>query len=241
MKTLLVAMLLMSALTSKADFLGIHGGVGYWDTQFGGKILEDRVDLDDDLNLSGDSSYHLWIAFEHPVPVLPNIKIAHTKMKDSGDGRVTKEFEFKGTVFTIGRDVRTEIDISHTDLILYYEIVDTGLELDIGVIARWIDAEVKINSTKTSGDIVLPVLYASGKVSLPFTGTYFAGEVNYIGYDGDSLLDYTLKAGWETENFIFPEFGVEIGYRDYSVELDISSLNFDIRVDGIFVNLTAHF
>jgi len=240
-KILIMTFLLVMASAAKADFLGIYGGAGYWKSEFSGQILDDSVDLEDDLNLSDGEGYQLWIAFEHPIPVLPNIKIAHTNIKDNGDGTLTKEFEFQGVIYTVSQDVRTEVELTHTDLTLYYELIDVGMDLDIGVTARWLEAEVSIEGSRASGDIVVPALYGSAKVGLPFTGTYFAGDVNYIGYGGDKLLDFTVKVGWETENFIFPEFGIELGYRSYRAEIDYSQFNFDIEADGAFLNLTAHF
>ncbi|MEO2178119.1 MAG: TIGR04219 family outer membrane beta-barrel protein [bacterium] len=238
-KILMVAFLLAVTSAAEADFLGIYGGVGYWDSESSGQIIGQTIDLQDDLNLSNGGGYHLWIAFEHPVPVLPNIKIAHTNIEDSGDGTLTKDFEFQGIMYTVDQDVHTEIDLTHTDLTLYYELIDIAMDLDIGVTARWLDAEVNVQGVSDSVDIVLPALYVSAKVGLPFTGTYFGGDVNYIGYGGDKLLDYTVKVGWETENFILPEFGIELGYRSYGAEID--SFDFDIEADGVFLNLTAHF
>ena len=240
-KILLTTFLLAVTSTAEADFLGIYGGVGYWKSEFSGNILGDAIDLEDDLNLSNGDAYQLWIAFEHPVPVLPNIKIAHTNIEDNGDGILTKEFEFQGNIYTVSQAVYTEVELTHTDLTLYYELIDVGMDLDIGVTARWLDADLSIEGFSESEDIVLPALYGSAKVGLPFTGTYFAGDLNWIGYGGDKLLDYTVKVGWETENFIFPEFGIELGYRSYGAEIDSSSFDFDIEADGVFLNLTAHF
>lgn len=240
-KTLQAVFLLMTAIVAKADFVGIHGGVGYWNSQIGGEILNDEIDLEDDLDITGNASNQFWFALEHPIPIIPNIRIARTSMEDSGDGTIGRDFVFLGVNYTATQQVHTEIDLTHTDVTLYYEIVDIGMDLDVGVTARWIDAEVNIEGFVESADVVVPMFYARAKFGLPFTGCYLAGDVNAISYRGNSLTDYTVKVGWETENFIFPEFGIEIGYRDFSLQADESDLNFNVNVEGAFVNLTAHF
>ena len=240
-RILQAAFLLLAAFTAKADFVGIHGGAGYWDSQIGGVILADGVNLEDDLNLTGNSSNHIWFALEHPVPLLPNIRVAATQIEDSGNGVISKDFVFLGTSYTVSEEVYTEVDLTHADVTLYYEIIDIGMDLDVGVTARWIDAKVSIDNFTESADVVVPMIYARAKVGLPFSGGYFAGDVNAANYRGNGLTDYTVKVGWETENFIFPEFGIEVGYRDFSLNADDSDLYFDVNVEGAFFNLTAHF
>lgn len=236
-----VVFLFATTLAARADFVGIHGGAGYWDSQIGGEILINEIDLEDDLNITGNSSNHFWFALEHPVPLLPNIRIAATKLEDSGDGTISQDFVFLGTSYTVSQQVHTEIDLTLADVTLYYEIIDIGMDLDVGVTARWIEAELGIEDFTDSADVVVPMIYVSAKVGLPFSGGYIAGHVNAVNYEGNGLTDYTVKVGWETENFIFPEFGIELGYRDFSLKADDSDLYFDINVEGAFLNLTAHF
>ncbi|MFT6038757.1 MAG: hypothetical protein ACI9TP_001549, partial [Candidatus Azotimanducaceae bacterium] len=72
---------------------------------------------------------------------------------------------------------------------------------------------------------------------------YFGGDINYASYGGNQIADYAVKVGWETENFILPEFGIEAGYRSFSIDADADDLdvNVDTQVDGVFLNLTGHF
>jgi outer membrane protein len=240
-RILQVAFLLLTTSAAKADFVGIHGGAGYWESQIGGDILIDQVNLEDDLNLTGNGSPHFWFALEHPVPLLPNIRVAATQIEDSGNGAISQDFVFLGTSYTVSEEVYTEVELTHADVTLYYEIIDIGMDLDVGVTARWIDAKVRIDDFTDAADVVVPMIYARAKVGLPFSGGYFAGNVNAANYRGNGLTDFTVKVGWETENFIFPEFGIEVGYRDFSLNADDSDLYFDVNAEGAFLNLTAHF
>ena len=87
------------------------------------------------------------------------------------------------------------------------------------------------------------MLFVHGKFGLPLTGTYLGVEGNVISFSGNRALDYALKIGWETENFILPEFGIEVGYRRFGIEGEASDIDVgvDVAVGGIFINLTGHF
>lgn len=227
---------------AQADFIGIHVGGGVWNSGFSGDIIDD-VSLDDDLNIQGDIGNYFYVAFEHPVPLIPNIKIARTTLDDSGTGILSSDFEFNGTNYVVSETVMTEVDLSHTDFTLYYEVIDTGMDLDLGLTARYFNGDVGLNGTRQDIDIVLPMLYARAKIGLPFTGTYLGGEGNIVAYSGNRLADLAVHVGWETENFIFPEFGVQLGYRRFTLDVseDDADVAVDATVDGVFVNLTAHF
>ena len=229
-------------LTAQADFIGIHVGAGAWNSGFSGDII-DNVSLDGDLNVQGDTGSYIYAAFEHPVPLIPNIKIARTMLEDSGNGNLSTNFDFNGTNYVVNEAVMTELDLSHTDFTLYYEVIDTGMDLDVGITARYFNGEVGLNGNREELDVILPMLYGRAKVGLPFSGLYVGGEGNIVSYSGNQLSDLSAHIGWETENFIFPEFGVQLGYRRLS--LDVSEEDADVavdaRVDGAFVNITAHF
>jgi outer membrane protein len=236
-----VPFLILPAL-AQADFIGIHVGGGAWNGSFSGDIISD-VSLDGDLNIQGDTGSYIYAAFEHPVPLIPNIKIARTTMEDSATGSLSSNFEFNGTNYVVNETVMTELDLSHTDFTLYYEVIDTGMDLDLGLTARYFNGDVGLNGNREAIDVVLPMLYARAKIGLPFTGTYIGGEGNIVSYSGNQLADLAVHVGWETENFIFPEFGVQLGYRRFSLDVseEDADVAIDARVDGVFVNLTAHF
>ncbi len=236
------AFLLVSSLPAEADFIGLYIGGGYWNGDFSGDVIDD-VSVDGELNISGDSSNYLYAHIEHPLPLIPNIRVARTSIDDSGVGTLNTNFTYEGVNFNAGQVVRTDIDLTHTDFTLYYEVIDVGMDLDVGLTARYLDGQVDIDGVKETADTVLPMLYLRGKVGLPFTGTYFGGDINAVSYSGNTLMDYSLAVGWETENFILPEFGIEAGYRRFSLDVDEddADINIDMDVDGIFVNLTAHF
>ena len=233
--------LLLSIVTlgAQADTIGFELGGGYWDASFSGDVITD-VSIDSELGIDSSSATYFYAHLEHPIPFFPNLRVAHTNIDESARGVLTGSFNFEGSSFTSGQSIASSVDLSHTDVTLYYELIDLGMDLDLGVTARYIEGEVSLDSVSESAEIILPMLYLRGKLNLPFTGTYVGGQINATSYSGDSVMDADVKVGWQTENFIFPEFGVEAGYRSFSIDADESVL-IDLEADGIFVNMTAHF
>lgn len=235
----LVIGLFLVAPLAQADSIGLHLGGGYWDTGFSGSVIS-GVSIESELDIESAGSNYVYLHIEHPLPFIPNLRAARTNIDESGIGTLSTNFAFEGTNFAVGQAVASHVDMSHTDLTLYYELIDTGADLDFGLTVRYLEGEVSLNGISESAEAILPMLYLRGKFNLPFTGTYIGAQANVISYSGDSMLDADLKLGWQTENFIFPEFGVEAGYRTFDIDVD-ESLLIDLEMDGVFVNLTAHF
>ena len=239
-KNLMISfLLLLVSCVVKADFIGIFGGAGYWKGDIGGDVITD-VSIGDELGVSGDGGNYFYVALEHPIPLVPNVKIARTNIEDSGSGIVGTTFTFEGATFSTGQSVSTKVDLTYTDFTLYYELVDVGFDLDLGLTARQFVGELQVDAVKEDANGIVPMLYASTKIGLPLSGLYVGAEVNGTSFSGDSLIDYAVKVGWETENFILPEVGVEAGFRRLSIDSD-DNVDLDLEVDGVFINLTAHF
>jgi len=240
--SLIGVVLILLSTPSFADFLGIYAGVGAWNNDFTGDVVS-GVDIDDELGISSDTANSLYVAFEHPVPFVPNIKVARASLKDSGNGTISAGFVFEGVSFPLNQNVTADLDLTFTDFTLYYEIWDTGFDFDVGLTARKFSGEMQIDLVKESIDDYLPMVYVAGRVGLPFSGVFLGAEVNALSYSGNTLADYAVKIGWETSSFIFPEFGIEAGYRRFSLntEEEDVGVDVDIAVGGVFINLVAHF
>lgn len=239
MSRILFCLLISISAAGQADTVGFFVGGGVWDANFSGSVIT-SVDIESELNIESAGSTYVYAHLEHPLAFIPNVRVARTNIDESGSGVLSSGFNYEGTGFTVGQSVASSVDLSHTDLTLYYELIDVGMDLDLGITARYLEGEVSINNVRESAEVILPMIYVRGKFNLPFTGTYIGGQVNAASYSGDSIFDGDLKVGWQTENFIFPEFGVEAGYRQFSVDAD-ESVRIDLEMDGAFVNLTAHF
>ena len=235
----LTLIFLLAGTGAHADFMGLYVGGGLWKSDFKGDIIA-NIGLDTDLNLDGTSANYYYVALEHPVPVLPNIRIEHTSVDDTGVGTLSGGFTFAGQTFVINQPVTTTLDLTHTDFTLYYELLDTGAELDLGITARVFDGEVIMNTARQDLEGGVPMLYVRAKMGLPFIGGYVNGSLKTLG---SQHTDYNVGLGWETENFILPEVGIEAGYRNLQVDLDTDDVDVDVDMtfDGYYITLNAHF
>lgn len=75
----ITAILLFAALhTAKADFIGVYAGAGSWYHSATGKVdhLGTPADLEQDLGFDKNWSGFFYLAVEHPVPLIPNVRLS---------------------------------------------------------------------------------------------------------------------------------------------------------------------
>lgn len=241
-KTTRLAWLLSLGILSpfaSADVLGLEVAGGYWQPDVDGDAVA-GVDVDEELGIEDIGSAYIYAQFEHPIPLIPNIRVARTHIDKEGTGRLNTNFTFEGQNFVAGQVTRNKVDLSHTDITAYYEIIDTGGDLDVGLTARWFRGEVDINGFIEEAEIVLPMAYARAKADLPFTGFYVAGRVNAASYSGDSITDAEVNLGWTRKDFILPEFSAELGYRSFDIDVE-ESVFIDLDLSGVFINIRGDF
>ena len=233
-----LALLVVLSFPARADVLGIHAGVGFWSYDLEGEILG-SVQLDRDLNVFDEQGVTAYAALEHPIPVIPNSRVQYSDIATRNIATLQTDFEFRGFPFTVGATEDVTFDMTHIDATLYYEIVDIGMDIDVGATLRVFQGDVTIGPVTEEVVTYLPAVYARAKFGLPFSGLYLGGNVNA----GGVFTDYEVTVGWETENFIFPEFGVALGYRSLSIDGDASDIDLqtDVTIDGAFITLTGHF
>lgn len=243
--------LALSGSTYSDTVFGLYVGGGSISYDLSGDFtdLEDggnSIDFEDDLGLSGDTGTYFYVAIEHPIPILPNVKFAHSDISESGQNILSEEIEFDGVTFPAGTNLRTEIDLTHTDFTFYYEILDNWISLDLGLTARQFDGELSADGTylvfsdsaQEDLDFVAPLLYGMVRFDLPITGLYVQADGNWIGGGGAQLYDFWGKVGY-TFNF---GLGLEAGLRTLGLELDdVEDLDADVTLDGTYVAATFHF
>lgn len=253
MKRLLLASAVFTSMaactlpTAHADTVfGIYAGAYNWKADFSGDIndtdADQNIDLEDDLGFSDESNNVFYIAIEHPVPIVPNFRIQHTALDSSSHGELTRSVTFDDVDFTIGEDVATDIDFTHTDFTLYYEILDNWVNLDIGLTARKFDGEIEIDGigevAQVDIDATLPMLYFAAQFDLPLTGLSAGVGGNGIGYSGNTLLDLNAYVQYE---FAFG-LGLRGGYRTFALELDdVDDIDSDLTLDGLYGAVVFHF
>lgn len=241
------ALMLLFSTSGHADFVGFTIGVNYWSPELSGDFNsagDANIDLSDDLDIDDPSQSSVILSLEHPIPILPNIRYQSIDLDSDGRNTLTSSITFDGETYAASETVRTTFDLSHDDIVLYYEVLDNWINLDIGLDLKRFDGEVSIagstNTTTSSIDIdeTVPLLYLSARFDLPFSGFYIGADISSFSIDDSSAEDTTIKLGYESGSGL----GIEGGLKTFSLELDdADDLDTDIEYDGVFLNGYFHF
>ena len=195
------------------------------------------VDVKDNLFWGDESQGYLFATLEHPVPIIPNVKLMYTKVEQSGSGD-SGGFEFDGDFYS--GTVSNEFSIETTDLIAYYEVLDNVVSLDLGLTIRNLKIDYTINDSsniKDSLDETVPMLYILVGGS-PIPDLIISGELSYVAFSGSSVSDFTAKIAYTTNFFV----GFEAGYRQQKYEFDdVSDTDAKLDFDGVFAGAYLKF
>jgi outer membrane protein len=231
---------LISPVSANADILSFSAGGGVWNTSPDGSFQATNdpgaVSVTDNLFWGSESQGYFFATLEHPVPIIPNVKLMYTKIEQSGSGNTT--FTFDGLPFS-GK-VSNDFKIENLDLIAYYEVLDNVVSLDLGLDIRNMKIDYSIVNGSTASDSfdeTVPLLYVLVGVS-PLPDLLISGEVSYLKYSGSSISDMTAKISYTTDFFV----GFEAGYRIQKYEFDdVSGYNADLTFDGMFAGAYVKF
>ncbi|PCJ21974.1 MAG: hypothetical protein COB04_02010 [Gammaproteobacteria bacterium] len=231
---------------------GIYAGAGAWFSEYNGDFSSDDavdINLGDDLSFDKDNANSFYVAIEHPIPVLPNFRVQRTEVAIDENSELASQIEFDGAEFSSTEEVTAKLDLTHTDLTLYYEVLDNWVSLDLGVTVRVFDGEVLLQGTtidpdtsepvfaRQEIDVPIPMLYGKARFDLPFSGLAVEAEGNILEVSGNGVADATLKLAYEAKFGI----GAEIGYRVFQLTLDDQDdLNAEVTIDGIYIGLSLH-
>lgn len=238
---------LLSASVQADTIAGLYIGGHVWANQADGVFGESAEQID--FNLVDEEQGSFFIALEHPLPLIPNVKISSTSLDTTGSSTLASEFVFNNTVYQINDELNTTFDVSYVDYTLYYELFDNDLlTFDFGLTARDIDASINVNSPLTSLNSTLsasgftPMLYVSTMVGLPFTGFNFFAEGNFLSIDDNVLYDYQAGISYELVENLAIDINLTLGYRAVKLELDdLDDLHTNLDFDGVFAGAVLHF
>ena len=230
-----------------ADFVGLNIGANRWTPDITGSFSSvdsgsSSISLNDDLGYSDHTSTSINISFEHPIPFIPNIKFQGSDLNASSNSNVSG-FNFNGISYS--GDINSTLDLSHNDIALYYEVLDNWINIDVGLDLKTFDGKVSIKdlanpsaSTSIEVDEIIPMIYLSARIDLPFTGFYVGANFQQLSVGDSSAEDTTLMIGYESSLGL----GIEGGIKSFSLELDdAGDLNTDLEYDGLYLNGYYHF
>lgn len=248
MKNLLILLTFIVANAAQADILGVRLSGGVFDYAVSGTLRDDasvvnELDLDTDLHIKDESESMVYLYIEHPVPLIPNIRLGTTSMKLAGSGNADLGFVYNGVTYTAVETLTTSIDLSHTEIGLYYEIIDTVVDLDLGLNFKLFSNKASITGSSagtasTDIDGTIPMLYAALTIPLP-AGFSIAGDISTVSYDGSTITDYLVRLRYETDFAL----GVEAGIRNFTIDYeDTATTTYaDIKVSGPYLALHLAF
>jgi outer membrane protein len=222
------------SIAAADTILGVYAGASYW-----------QHDLADDINSNlsnskrSESGNIYYLALEHPVPFLPNIKLQQNNI----DGQKSGTFDLIGIDGVI-REVRSvsKADFSHTDLMLYYEVLDNWVNLDLGLAIKQFNGSAPFNRPgqhvgARDIDDLIPMLYGKGEFDLPFTGLSVYGSIEALSLGNDDITDLELGLNYESKAGL----GGVLGYRALNVDFEQNNATTDAHIDGFFLGINFHF
>ncbi len=238
--------------SAQADtVLGLYIGGQVWSNEASGSFGE-GVNNQSVFEFDDENQGSFYVAFEHPIPLIPNIKIASTTLDTVGGTQLTTDFAFNtpiGNPFKAGSTLDTTLDASFVDYTLYYEVFDNDLlTFDFGLTARDLDASIDVFEPDTQlqsgldASGIIPMAYVSTIIGLPFTGFNVFAEANFISYDDQTIYDAQVGVSYAILDNIAVDFDLTLGYRTMKMELnDLDDFYSDLTYDGFFAGAIVHF
>ena len=245
---LVLAALLLPSIAG-ADILGVTAGANYWNYDIGGTARYQTRDSANDIDVNKDLGYddgnlgYYYIALEHPVPFLPNVRLSKTDIDEDANGILSKTVVYGGTTFLVNENLNSEVQLDQTDITLYYSPLDTVVNVDLGLNAKYIDSTARITgaiSGTQDADVSgwVPMAYAGVGIDLPLTGLAVSADGSYIKYESSSFYDYTLRVTYTSPWYV----GADVGYRKIKLDLDDFDDSFaNVEFDGPYAGLYLHF
>jgi len=188
--------------------------------------------LTDTFGYSEKQDIFLKAYLEHPLPLLPNIKLGYATLTHEGNSNVDG-FTW-GDIVNYDGSVDSRLSLDMTDVTLYYEILDTWAEMDTGLTFRYISGDMGVHSTDES-DVVnfttwIPMLYGKIRLNMPVTNLSFQLEANAISYWDITTYDYELSVRYT----ILMGLGLEAGYKAFHLNSDelVDGFNADMDFSG---------
>ncbi|NCI79734.1 TIGR04219 family outer membrane beta-barrel protein [Acinetobacter kanungonis] len=207
---------------AQADLVALKGDISYW-------AYDGHAEMTNTLpgtkeKLDNDGAVQLSVALEHPVPIIPNAKIRYVNLDTQ-----TKRSAY-------------DVNLDHADFILYYEILDNVVDLDIGAGATTLNGHINSLDRRTDIDETYPIIYGTVGGKLPLTGLSAKAEMTYSNFDDAQLTDALAEIQYNFIDNMLVDVGLKAGYRIFTVDLDDYNRS-DIKLEfkGPYIGLDAHF
>ncbi|MBA6413099.1 TIGR04219 family outer membrane beta-barrel protein [Parahaliea sp. F7430] len=188
MKQYLFALLLSVVSASTwADALAVKGSLSSWWAK--GEAA--------DFSASKEQQWSATAAFEHPIPLIPNVKLRYLDYAEGGSQGMS---------------------LTTVDTIAYYEVLDNfAIDLDLGL------AATRFQNGKLGGgrsfDGWIPQLYGALRVPLPLTGFGVYGEATATSFDDSEAYDIEAGVDYLIDMPVL-DISLRLAYRQIENDFD---------------------
>ncbi|AVI66556.1 TIGR04219 family outer membrane beta-barrel protein [Shewanella sp. NKUCC05_KAH] len=243
-KTLLASAVLgfcMASSAQAATVVGFTIGGDYWRADTSGTFA-DKGQPQQTFDYSSSAQGSYWIAVEHPLPFVPNIKIRENSLDQKGS-MSGADFNFNGHDFK--GNVTAYTDLSNTDFVLYYEILDNDIvSLDLGAAYKLMNGSLRVQDPghpeEKDVDSGIVMGYASTHVGMPGLGLYGFADLMQ-GVNESSVHDYAIGLGWQFDGLAV-DTRVRVGYREFLFDVsNFSGVSADTKFKGYFAGVEINF
>ncbi len=211
--------------------------------------IRDRIDVKDDARLGDETKPWAKLKLEHPIPVIPNIKLAYMPMKFDGGRNVSRTIRWGDFTYDLRAGFNLSVKLDRVDTTLYYNFpfIKTAtagkLDVEFGLNVRTIMFDGKLSgrenitnrSITESASITLPIPTGHLAAEIrPISLVSLVGELNYIGYNKNAYYDYVagLRLNPRVRTPLKPF--VEVGYRHEKLKIDEQDVKTDLNIKGLY-------
>ncbi|ETR71528.1 MAG: hypothetical protein OMM_08062 [Candidatus Magnetoglobus multicellularis str. Araruama] len=243
MITLMIFLVSIAMNSAHALPFKIEGAVGVWNHDPNGMInyQGDNIELNTDLGLSDRNDMNLWIRIEHPVPMLPDIKIQYTPIKVKDNNTTNRPFTFGANPFDGALYSEMEMDIIDLQLYNHLPFLQMAslksLDITYGLNFRFLNASAFIEEVQTidarsrSFSTPLAMICGGFRVS-PVNSFALAGDFQGTSYNGNHWYDVTAEIQLAPfSDHIF--MGIGYRYQDFKLD-EVQDVTADQTMQGWF-------
>jgi len=233
--------MLLAIGTAEAEFIGLNIGANPTPAAYSGAFSNSSssIDLVDDLDADSSARSSMVLILEHPIAVLPNVRYQGYNLDSSDNSGFDSEISLNGGTLNAAGGGNSAFDLDHEDIVLYYQLLNNWVDLDMGVDLKRFDGQISQTNqgSSVSVDETIPLLYLSARIDLPVNGLYVGANINAnvidLGISESTAQDSTFMLGYESGTGL----GIEGGIKYFSLELnDADNLDSDFEYDGVFLN-----
>jgi len=233
--------MLLAIGTAEAEFVGLNIGANPATAAYPGAFSNNSssIDLVDDLDADSSARSSMVLILEHPIPVLPNVRYRGYNLDSSDNSGLNSDIGLNGGMLEAAGNGNSAFDLDHEDIVLYYQLLNNWIDLDMGVDLKRFDGQISQTGDggSVSVDETIPLLYLSARIDLPVNGMYLGAKINAnvvdLGISESTAQDSTFLLGYQSGTGL----GIEGGIKYFSLELnDADNLDSDFEYDGLFLN-----